>query len=58
MQDGIGAQLLPIGLAVIMVGIGLTLTPTQFRRSVNSTSTVTWGLIGQVVVVQIGRAHV
>ena len=53
MQDGIGAQLLPIGLAVIMVGIGLTLTPTQFRRSVNSTSTVTWGLIGQVVVVPL-----
>ncbi|HIW90648.1 MAG TPA: bile acid:sodium symporter family protein [Candidatus Corynebacterium avicola] len=53
MQDGIGAQLLPLGLAVIMVGIGLTLTPTQFRRSVNSTATVTWGLIGQVVVVPL-----
>lgn len=36
-----------------MVGIGLTLTPTQFRRSVNSTATVTWGLVGQVLVVPL-----
>lgn len=53
MQDGIATQLLPLGLAVIMVGIGLTLTPTQFRRSVNSTATVTWGLVGQVLVVPL-----
>lgn len=53
MQDGIAALLLPLGLAVIMIGIGLTLTPGQFRRNVDSRPTIFWGIFGQVVIVPL-----
>lgn len=53
MQDGLAATLLPIGLAVIMVGIGLSLTPSQFKRSLDSKSIISWALAGQIVLVPL-----
>lgn len=53
MQDGLAATLLPIGLAVIMVGIGLSLTPSQFKRSLDSKSIISWALAGQIILVPL-----
>lgn len=54
MEDqGFAAVGLPVALAIIMVGIGLTLTTTQFKQSLNSRSVITVGVIGQLLLVPL-----
>lgn len=44
---------LPLGLAIIMIGIGLTLTPKGFKASVSSKKAIVWGVIGQLIFVPL-----
>lgn len=54
MEDqGFAAVGLPVALAIIMVGIGLTLTTSQFRQSLNSRAVVGAGVIGQLLLVPL-----
>lgn len=54
MEDqGFAAVGLPVALAIIMVGIGLTLTTNQFTKSLNSRGVITAGVIGQLLFVPI-----
>ena len=54
MEDqGFAAVGLPVALAIIMVGIGLTLTTSQFRQSLNSRAVVGAGIIGQLLLVPL-----
>lgn len=52
-DQGFAAVGLPVALAVIMVGIGLTLTPQQFRNSLNSRAVISAGIIGQLLLVPL-----
>ena len=54
MEDqGFAAVGLPVALAIIMVGIGLTLTTNQFAKSLSSRGVITAGVIGQLLFVPI-----
>ena len=58
MADGLATGvvtdvLLPLALAVIMFGMGLTLTPEDFRRVGRAPKAVAVGLVGQVVLVPL-----
>lgn len=51
--DGATALALPVALAIIMVGIGLTLTPRHFSKNLASKPVLFWGLMGQIIGVPI-----
>ncbi|WP_459612302.1 bile acid:sodium symporter family protein [Corynebacterium urogenitale] len=54
MEDqGFAAVGLPVALAIIMVGIGLTLTTNQFTKSLSSRGVIAAGVIGQLLFVPI-----
>ena len=45
--------LLPLALAIIMLGMGLGLTPTDFRRIGRHPKAITVGLFSQMVVLPL-----
>ena len=52
MEDqGFAAIGLPVALAIIMVGIGLTLTVEQFKQSLKSRAVIAVGMLGQLLFV-------